>query len=167
MRISVSLRSAFLACAFVLLLAFTAAASACGDDDAPHAVAATTHEISLTDAGHTQKLNVELATTEPEREQGLMLRQSLGDDTGMLFLFPAESSVGFWMKGTYIALDIAYIDDSGHIAEIRHGKPLDETILTPAKPYHSTLEVAGGWFERHNMGVGTAVALPANLPRAQ
>jgi uncharacterized membrane protein (UPF0127 family) len=148
--------------AILLLLALIAAA--CSDDNPPPAVAAKTYPITLTQGGQTAQLNIEVAATELEREQGLMLRQSLADDTGMLFLFPVESTIGFWMKNTYIPLDIAYIDDSGHIAEIREGKPLDETVLTPAKPYHSTLEVAGGWFERHNMTTGAMVTTPSNLP---
>lgn len=161
-------RYAALAVATALLaLLFALVTAACGDDDAPHAQTATTYPITITQAGQTVKLDVEIAATEPEREQGLMLRQSLGDDTGMLFLFPNESTNGFWMKNTYIPLDIAYIDDSGHVAEIREGKPLDESVLTPAKPYHSTLEVADGWFERHNMTVGATVTVPGNLPKAQ
>ena len=105
--------------------------------------------------------------TETQREHGLMARQSLADDAGMLFIFPGETMGGFWMKNTLIALDIAYLDGGGRVLEIKHGKPLDETVLSPKQPYRYTLEVAGGWFERHQMGPGAMLSLPADLPKAE
>jgi len=112
------------------------------------------------------QLNVQIAANETDREVGLMYRQTLSDDAGMLFLFPAPTTLGFWMKNTYVPLDIAFLDDLGRVMQIVHGKPLDETVLAPSSAYTSVLEVAGGWFQRHNLGVGATVHIPAGLPKA-
>jgi len=153
---------------FVLVLVLVGVgAAACGSGHGAAATALPTRSISVQAGGAPVPLTVEIASTESEREQGLMYRQSLAETAGMLFLFPAPSSVGFWMKNTYIPLDIAYLDDLGRVMQIVQGKPLSEALLSPASPYHAVLEVAGGWFQRHNLGVGATVKLPANLPRAQ
>lgn len=109
-------------------------------------------------------VTVEIAATSTQRQQGLMFRQQLAEDAGMLFLFPEDVVTGFWMKDTYVPLDIAYIDSGGTVREIRSAKPLDETNLVPAAPYRYVLEVNQGWFQRHNMGIGAKVTLPEGLP---
>ncbi|WP_322797366.1 DUF192 domain-containing protein [Tepidiforma sp.] len=109
-------------------------------------------------------VTVELATTPQQRAQGLMFRRALGENDGMLFIFPAESRGGFWMRNTYIPLDIAYIGADLTIVDIRRGTPLDETILTPSTPYRYVLEVNAGWFEANGLGVGARVILPEDLP---
>jgi uncharacterized protein len=129
--------------------------------------AITSRTMTVTGNGRTVSLTVELAYTEAQRERGLMSREHLADDAGMLFVFAANTDIGFWMKDTLIPLDIAYLDAIGHVLEIKHGKPLDETVLTPSRQYRYTLEVAGGWFERHGLAVGATVALPTDLPAAE
>ena len=157
------------------ILAAVVLAGACGGGDASPTplptggapVAAVTRAVTVQDGAQSAKLTVELAFTEPQRELGLMARPSLADDAGMLFIFPAETMGAFWMKNTLIPLDIAYMDASGRVLEIKHGKPLDETPLTPQQPYRYTLEVAGGWFDRHQMGPGATLSLPTDLPKGQ
>jgi uncharacterized membrane protein (UPF0127 family) len=111
-------------------------------------------------------VTVEVASTGSQRQQGLMLRQEMAEAEGMLFLFPRDVQIGFWMKDTYLPLDIAYISAEGEVLEIRQAKPLDETVLTPEKPYRFVLEVNQGWFERHTLSVGATVKFPAGLPTA-
>lgn len=137
-----------------------------GDDPAPIA-AFPTRELTVTGNGQSQKLTVELASTEPQREQGLMYRQSLDDSWGMLFLFPQEGMGGFWMKNTYVPLTIAYLAADGTVVDFKDGKPLDETVLTPSAPYRYVLEVNQGWFTRHGFGAGTKVSIPGDLPAAR
>jgi uncharacterized protein len=96
-----------------------------------------------------------------------MERESMPENHGMLFLFPEDVRIGFWMKNTPLPLTIAYISSTGEVLELKDGQPFDETILTPARPYRHTLEVNQGWFERNGFGVGDQVTLPANLPPAQ
>lgn len=68
-------------------------------------------------------IEVEIADTAAERSQGLMCRESVASGTGMLFLFSSDQTSGFWMKNTYVALDIAYIDADGVIVDIREMRP--------------------------------------------
>jgi len=148
---------------FTIFIAFLA----CDTGDDGFVPELQTRRITVENGSQTQGLTVELAVNIAERAKGLMYRQSLPEDRGMLFLFPGESRGGFYMKNTYIPLDIAYIGADGRVQEIRQGKPLDETVLRPEKPYSMVLEVNQGWFERHGMGVGSLVRVPNNLPEAK
>lgn len=125
-----------------------------------------TFAVVVSQGGVSATVRVEVAATLDERQRGLMFRQELAEDAGMLFLFAREVRTGFWMRNTYVPLDIAYIGADGRVIEIKQGKPLDETPLTPGKKYLYVLEVNAGWFERHGMGPGAAVALPSGLPPA-
>lgn len=109
------------------------------------------------------QVTVEVADTPQQRAQGLMYRRALEPDAGMLFIFPSDSRSGFWMRNTYIPLDIAYISADFTILEIRAGTPLDETVLTPAAPYRYVLEVNRGWFEARGLGVGARVIIPPEV----
>lgn len=156
--------------AFALLLLIipaVALAASCGDDDTPRVPAASTATVTIESGATTATLTVEIAATEAQREQGLMLRQQMDDDRGMLFLFPADTTTGFWMKNTYIALDIAFVSAEGTVLDVHAAKPLDETIIKPGGPYRYTIEVNEGWFARHGLGQGATVHLPANLPTAK
>lgn len=153
--------------AIILTLAGIPGLASCGDGSfgaAERAPALPTVRLTVEAAGASASLTVEIASTPSQRQQGLMFRQSLGEDEGMLFVFPADAAVGFWMKNTYIPLTIAYLDAAGRVRELRDGRPLDETILTPSGPYRYALEVNQGWFERHGLGVGARVILPPNVP---
>lgn len=108
-------------------------------------------------------VTVELAVTPGQRAQGLMYRRALDPDAGMLFIFPSGSRSGFWMRNTYVPLDIAYISADRVVLEVRRGTPLDETVLTPAAPYRYVLEVNAGWFEAHGLGPGARVIFPPGL----
>lgn len=142
---------------FVAMVAF----SVCGDDKPPTQLPA--REITVEGNGRTERLTVELATTGAQQQQGLMFRMAMPDDAGMLFLFKTDGRGGFWMRNTYLPLSIAYLDASGRVLEIRDGKPLDDTVLTPKQAYRNVLEVNQGWFERHELGVGSVVHVPADV----
>jgi hypothetical protein len=132
----------------------------------PEPLPANMRLLTVSGGGRSATVKVELAVTGPERSKGLMNRASMPEDHGMLFVFTRDVSVGFWMEQTLIPLDIAYLAHDGTVQEIKHGKPLDRTILSPAKPYRYTLEVNGGWFERQGLGVGSVVSIPPDLPVA-
>jgi uncharacterized membrane protein (UPF0127 family) len=105
-----------------------------------------------------QSLSVELAFTPETRSCGLSNRFSLGENSGMLFLFPNIGKRTFWMKNTHIPLSIAFVDDAGSIVMI-HQMEADQTRVT----YHSfhavryALEVNRGWFARHGIKRGDRV----------
>ena len=136
---------------------------ACGDDNDEPLPLLPTAEIRVEGPGVSETLTVELARTSREHQQGLMFRQELPEDRGMLFLFDGQQNGGFWMRNPYLPLDIAYLAEDGTVQEIRQGKPLDETVLRPAEPYWMVLEVNAGWFERHGLGVGARVMVPVEV----
>lgn len=111
---------------------------------------------SLTIAG--VPLFVETAQTETERQRGLMFREHLPPDQGMLFIFPVSQIQSFWMRNTFIPLDIAFIDRDGVIVDIQHMKPVDESVLyTSRAPALYALEVNAGWFAQHGIEAGARV----------
>ena len=118
--------------------------------------------------GHEATLTVEVVHRPRERQQGLMFRRSLAEDRGMLFLYASDRDGGFWMKDTYIPLTIAYIDAEWRVLELRSGRPLDETVLTPGQPYRYVLEVNEGWFDRNRLNNGARLIVPEDqLPRPE
>lgn len=114
------------------------------------------------------RLDVEMARTAEERRIGLMDRDSLAPDAGMLFLYgriqPPQS--GFWMYRTRIPLDIAFIDAQGRIATIHTMAPClsDNPRECPATlagaPYQAALEVNAGYFAERGIEPGACVAWP-------
>jgi uncharacterized membrane protein (UPF0127 family) len=151
---------------FVIFVAMLACA--CSDSGDGGGALLPTAEITVSGGAVSETLIVELATTPAQHQQGLMFRQEMAENRGMLFIFDRDRSGGFWMRNTYLPLDIAYIGADGTVLEIVQGKPLDETILTPRQPYRYVLEVNAGWFERHGLGVGAKITIPdaAALPQA-
>ena len=105
---------------------------------------------------------VELADTEFLRNRGLMYRQSIPDESGMLFAFPHDDMQGFWMKNTYVPLSIAFIDSDGIIVNIENMWPHDHTSKLSASPVPYALEMNSGWFDRHGLKSGCNVL---DLPR--
>ncbi len=161
----------------VLALVTAALAASCGDSSAapaPSPASETTAAATPTPGpnvltlrgadGRAAQVTVEFAVTPEERQKGLMFRESLAPDAGMLFVFPRDNSGGFWMKDTLVPLTIAYIDASGRVQELRDGVPQDTTTLRPAAAYRYVLEVNKGWFEAHGLGVGALVELPSATP---
>jgi len=103
-------------------------------------------------------LFVETAQTDDQRMRGLMYRESLPRDQGMLFVFPAAQIQSFWMRNTFIPLDIAFINSDGIIVDIQHMKPVDESVLyTSSAPALYALEVNAGWFEKNGIQAGASV----------
>jgi uncharacterized membrane protein (UPF0127 family) len=154
---------------FVLVLGFIAydgRNNGDSPDPTPTAVTAA-KQVVIERNGNHAAVSVEIAATFVQREVGLMNRQQLPEDAGMLFLFPKDVQYGFWMKNTYVPLDIAYISETGEVVQIFAAKPLDETVLVPDRQYRYVLEVNQGWFQRHALGVGAKVTLPKDLPPAE
>lgn len=100
------------------------------------------------------ELEVEIARTQDARAKGLMFRDSLAFDNGMLFIFESPQILQFWMKNTKIPLDIAFIDSKGIIIEIYKLEPFNETTVSSQKYALYALEVNGGWFEKNNIVIG-------------
>ena len=132
----------------IALMAAAAVVAGCAD---------RTTEITLHVGGHP--FTVELAVTPEERQQGLMFREELGEDRGMLFVFPESAVRAFWMKDTFIPLSIAFIASDGTILEIR---PMEPRSLEPVRsryPARYALEVNRNRFRTLGIGPGDKVEI--------
>ena len=114
--------------------------------------------------GTTRDVRVELAMTEAQRERGLMERESVPDDTGMLFVFPSDTTVAFWMKDTPQALSIAFIAADGRIVDVQDMQPETTDLHHSPAPYRYALEVGQGYFGRVSIAPGDRVQLPPLPP---
>ncbi|MGB8216532.1 MAG: DUF192 domain-containing protein [Candidatus Methanoperedens sp.] len=103
-------------------------------------------------------IDAELATTPKEMKTGLMNRASLPENRGMLFIFDKEGIYKFWMKNTLIPLDIIWLDENGKIIYIEKSAlpcPVSTCpLFGPESSSKYTLEVNGGYTERHKINVG-------------
>ena len=133
---------------------------ACGGDDG-NATATIVVE------GEGAELTVELARTAGERSLGLMFREELAEDGGMLFVFPADTEAGFWMRDTLIPLSIAFIAADGTILDIQDMEPLSEDTHRPPAAYRYALEVNQGWFQPNGFDVGDRVGIPDSVSGAR
>lgn len=102
-------------------------------------------QLSITTDLGTTTFQIEVASTDDTREQGLMYRASMPQDHGMLFDFGVTQPVAFWMKNTYIPLDMIFIRANGTVASIaRDTTPLSETVVPSGVPVRFVLEVNAG-----------------------
>ncbi|MGO3890286.1 MAG: DUF192 domain-containing protein [Paenalcaligenes sp.] len=110
-------------------------------------------EITIND----KTINIEITNTPESRAIGLMYRESLNPDSGMLFVFEEAAYHCFWMKNTLIPLSIAFISPNGTITDILDMAPLDLTSHCPTQPAFYALEMNQGWFTKQNIKVGDRV----------
>ena len=104
-----------------------------------------------------KKLFVEVADTPFKRERGLMNRHALGENEGMLFKFPQKTNLAFWMKNTYIPLDIAFLDDDGKVMQISEMFPLSTRSIQANHKCRYALETNKGWFNKNNVKIGSLI----------
>ena len=116
--------------------------------------------VVLTDGGE-RTFSVEIADEPSERQQGLMYREHIDDDHGMLFVFAETQQVGFWMKDTPLALDLIFIGPDGRIRAIRRGEPLSLATISPDVPVRFVFEVKAGIAARLGIEDGDRVRHPA------
>ncbi len=114
-----------------------------------------------------QSFTLEVAANEADRARGLMERQSMPADAGMLFVFDRERYLSFWMKNTLIPLDILYLDDAGRIVTIAQMKPLDETGVPTRAPARYAVELNAGTARRLGVRVGDVLRIPPDARRSQ
>ncbi|WP_018142191.1 DUF192 domain-containing protein [Thioalkalivibrio sp. ALJ7] len=132
---------AFLGLAGLLLLFVLGASLAHAYDKLP------TAELSLGE----QTLTIEIAATDRSRRLGLMHRDHLPDDHGMLFIWSRPAEYGMWMQNTRIPLDVAFIDADFTITNIASMTPHSTRIHSAKRPVLYALEVNAGWFEEHGI----------------
>lgn len=102
-------------------------------------------------------IRAEVANTDASRQSGLMFRQELPGNDGMLFVFEQPDVQCFWMRNTLLPLSIAFIADDGTIVNIDDMAPQTEDPHCAKKPVRYALEMAQGWFERHGITAGRKI----------
>jgi len=109
-------------------------------------------------------ITAEVADEPQEQAMGLMFREKLAPDSGMLFLMSPPRRASFWMKNTVLPLSIAYVNPSGVIVEIRDLQPRNEKPVPSAFPNIAfALEMEQGWFTKNNILPGDRLSgLPAS-----
>lgn len=119
--------------------------------------------VKLTAGIHV--ISAELAATEPARVRGLMFRERLGPNEGMLFVFEAAGQQCMWMRNTLIPLSVAFLADDGGIVNIADMAPHDETSHCSTRPVRYALEMERGWFERRGFKPGMRIGGLPPAPR--
>ena len=126
-----------------------------------HAQAASVQPLEIVTKSGVQVFSVEMATTEQEKETGLMYRKELPDGKGMLFDFSPEQQVSMWMKNTYISLDMIFIRADGRILRIAENtEPLSTSIISSGGLAKGVLEVIAGTAQKYGIKPGDRVAHP-------
>lgn len=108
-----------------------------------------------------RSFSIEIADDGAERSRGLMFREQMADDHGMLFVFEQEKPVAFWMKNTPMPLDLVFIDQAGTIASVLPGESFSEAVISPGVPVRFVLELKAGTAARNGIRVGDRVRHPA------
>jgi len=135
----------------LLLLAYPAGAQ----------VVFETTPLAIESGSGTLSFEVELAVSPDQRRQGLMFRESLDSDQGMLFDFGRTAPVTMWMRNTFISLDILFIDADGRIARIvADTEPLSDAVIGSGGPVRAVLELPAGTSADLGIAVGDRVVHP-------
>ncbi len=140
-------------CAFAMLLALL---TGCSDQQPTTAPSLPTTSMQL----GTKTFTVEIANTESARENGLMKRDSMPDDHGMIFAFKETTRNPFWMKNTRIPLDIIYIDLNAKVLVVKQMKPYDLTPTTSPGSYKWAIELNQGGAATAGVKEGDILTIP-------
>ena len=123
--------------------------------------AASFQPLEIVTKSGVQVFSVEVATTEEEKQTGLMYRKELADGKGMLFDFNPEQEVSMWMKNTYVSLDMIFIRADGRILRIAEStEPLSTKIIPSRGLAKGVLEVVAGTAQKYGIQPGDRVAHP-------
>ena len=139
--------------AAILVVVFAVASAPLG--------AASFQPLEIVTRNGVQVFSVEMATTEQEKQTGLMYRKELADGKGMLFDFNPEQEVSMWMKNTFVSLDMIFIRADGRILRIAENtEPLSTKIISSGGLAKGVLEVIAGTAQKYGIQPGDRVAHP-------
>jgi uncharacterized protein len=111
----------------------------------------------------SKNYELEVAADDFSRMRGLMERDSMPEAHGMIFVFPQDTSEGFWMHNTRIPLDIVFIDSSGKVVSVKQMKPYDENTTLAGGSYRYAIELNGGAGADSGVKAGDTVVIPAGI----
>ena len=142
----------------------------CGDDTKEPEVETVVIEFKkegeleiLKNGEVTKTIDIEIAETPYERETGLMYRESMEDNQGMLFIFPDAAPRSFYMKNTYIPLDIIYMSNDTTVVSFKeNAQPRDESLIPSNAPAKFVLEINGGKMAEWNIEIGDGMRFYRN-----
>jgi len=121
--------------------------------------------LTIKSADGVHNFQIEVATDDAHREQGLMFRHSMAPDAGMLFIYDKSQPVAMWMKNTDLPLDMLFIAADGHIVNIRQrAVPYSTEVIPSAGPVKEVLELNGGTVSRLGIKSGDKVIAPGLIP---
>lgn len=104
------------------------------------------------------KIDLEIADSEYERELGLMNRNEMKENEGMLFIFPEQKDLSFWMRNTLISLDMIFVNDQKKIVMIhKYTKTLSDQSYSSYQPAKYVVEVVAGFTDKHNIKIGDKI----------
>ena len=103
-------------------------------------------------------ITAEIASTPQSRMIGLMMRERLAPNHGMVFVFEDKSQHCFWMRNTLIPLSIAFLDDDGTVVSIADMAPKSEASTCPQRPVRYALEMDQGWFAKRGVTAGNKIS---------
>jgi len=133
----------------------------------PVSAACAPDSVELRGPWGQARYQIELADTPEEQQRGLMFREELARNAGMLFVFPGPREVSFWMRNTLIPLDMIFIGETGVVGHVHENAiPLDETSIPGGDDVMAVLEVNAGQAAQFGIAPGTQVRHPAFGPDA-
>ena len=151
------------------------ALAACGSEDAEPSAQGTTAPaandnavaraesglevipVTVTTEEGSHTFQTEIAATRQEQSRGMMFRTEMGEDEAMIFPYEVADMRSFWMKNTFIPLDIIFIAEDGTIINIADGVPYNENSVASEAPAIAVLELSGGRAEELGIGPGDRV----------
>lgn len=108
---------------------------------------------------YISSIEIEFANDDNERATGLMFRTEMAENNGMLFLFPYERMQSFYMRNTFISLDIIYVNSKFEIVTIlKNTEPFSETSLVSTKPAQYVVEVIAGYTDKYGISLGDKIS---------
>lgn len=117
--------------------------------------------LTIEASGGKFHFEIEVAETPAARARGLMFREGLSDDHGMLFDFGHPQEVTMWMRNTFISLDILFIRSDGRISRIaRNAQPLSDRVMESGGPVRAVLELRGGLTAERGIEPGDRIIHP-------
>lgn len=151
--------------AFALLAALAGASPAVVPSAGRAEVSVVASRLEIRTAKASASFSVEIADTEAKRAEGLMFRTEMADDHGMLFDFRREQPVWFWMKNTYLPLDMIFARADGTIASIaENATPLSEATIASGAAVRFVFEVKAGTAKRLGIAPGDRLVHPRIHP---
>jgi uncharacterized protein len=146
-----------------LLLALTLLAG-CSNDPASQPASPPTSQPAMLPTTQmtigSGTYTIEIARSDPDRTRGLMGRESLASDHGMIFLFATEQRIAFWMKNVPFPLDIVFLDSGGKVVDMKRMLPFDLRQVWSDVPARYAIELAAGAVKDNGLKIGDRITIP-------